>query len=96
MSPLPPGPHVFRICRAEFCRSAGSDLLIDHAEKRLGIKLGGTTGDGIFTLEAIYCLGNCGHSPSLLLDGTPYGSVSTQVIDSLVEDVRRRSRETTK
>ena len=77
--------HILRICRAEFCRSKGSDSLIEHIEARLGAKLGETTADGTFALEAVYCIGNCAHPPSLLLDGKPYGQVSTQVADLLIE-----------
>jgi len=81
-----PAPHVLRICRAEFCHSTGSDQLIEHVEKRLGAKLGETTADGSFTLDAVYCLGNCGHSPAVLLDGKPYGRVSAQVADFLIDE----------
>jgi formate dehydrogenase subunit gamma len=65
--------------------------VIDHVEKRLGAKLGETTPDGSFTLDAVYCLGNCALSPAVLLDGKPYGRVSAQVADFLIDDVRRRA-----
>jgi formate dehydrogenase subunit gamma len=87
-----PVRHILRICRAEFCQSTGSDQLIDHVEMRLGAKLGETTADGSFTLDAIYCLGNCGQSPAVLLDGKPYGHVSAQVADFLIDDARGASR----
>jgi formate dehydrogenase subunit gamma len=69
----------------------GCERVIDHVEKRLGAKLGETTADGSFTLDAIYCLGNCALSPAVLLDGKPYGRVSAQVADFLIDDVRRRA-----
>ena len=78
---------MLRICRAEFCRSMGSDQLIEHVEARLDAKLGETTADGSLALEAVYCIGNCAHPPSLLLDGKPYGRVSAQVADLLIEQV---------
>jgi formate dehydrogenase subunit gamma len=87
----PPGRHTLKMCRAESCQSMGCDRLIEHVEKRLGAKLGETTPDGSFTLDAIYCLGNCALSPAVMLDGKPYGRVSAQVADFLIDDVRRRA-----
>jgi formate dehydrogenase subunit gamma len=78
-------PHILRICRAEFCQSTGCDPLIEHVENRLGAKLGETTSDGRFTLDAVYCIGNCANSPALYLDGEPYGPVSARVVDYLIE-----------
>jgi len=87
----PPGRHVLKMCRAEACQSMGCDQLIDHVEGRLKIRLGQTTADGSFTLDAVYCLGNCSLSPAVMLDGKPYGRVSTQVADFLIDDAQRRS-----
>lgn len=86
----PPGQHILKMCRAEACQSMGCDAVIEHVEKRLGAKLGETTADGVFTLDAVYCLGNCALSPSAMLDGKPYGRVSAQVADFLIDDATRR------
>jgi formate dehydrogenase subunit gamma len=87
----PPGRHVLRICRAEACQSMGCESLVHHVEKRLGVKVGETTPDRSFTVEAVYCLGNCALSPSAMLDGRPYGRVSPQVADFLIDSARRHS-----
>ncbi len=86
----PPGKHVLKMCRAESCQSMGCDDVIAHVEKRLGAKLGETTADGSFTLSPIYCLGNCSLSPAVMLDGKPYGRVSKEVADFLIDDAQRR------
>jgi len=86
----PPGKHVLKMCRAEACQSMGCDAVIGHVENRLGAKLGETTADGNFTLDAVYCLGNCALSPAVMLDGKPYGRVSAQVADFLIDDARKR------
>jgi formate dehydrogenase subunit gamma len=86
-----PGRHVLKMCRAEACQSMGCDALIRHVEQRLGVELGGTTPDQSFTLEQVFCLGNCALSPAVLFDGKPYGRVSPQVADFLIEDARRRA-----
>ena len=80
----PPGEHVLRICRAEACQAMGCDALIHHVESRLGAKLGETTADGAFTLEPVYCLGNCALSPSVMLDGKLHGRVSAKKADALI------------
>jgi formate dehydrogenase subunit gamma len=87
----PPGRHVLRICRAEACQSMGCNGLIEHVEKRLGVKLGETTADGNFTVEPVYCLGNCALSPAVMLDAQPYGRVSATVADALIDGIERRA-----
>ena len=85
----PPGRHVLRICRAESCQAMGCDALIEHVEKRAGVRLGETTPDGSLTVEQVFCLGNCALSPAVLLDGEPYGRVSPNVADFLIDSSRR-------
>ena len=87
----PPGRHTLKMCRAESCQAMGCNALIEHVERRLGVKLGETTGDGSFTVDAVYCLGNCALSPAMMLDGKPYGRVSPQVADFLIDDAQRRT-----
>jgi formate dehydrogenase subunit gamma len=86
----PPGRHVLQMCRAEACQSMGCDAVIQHVENRLGVKLGQTTPDGSLTVEPVFCLGNCALSPAVMLDGKPYGRVSSEVADFLIDDARRR------
>ena len=87
----PPGRHVLKICRAEACQSMGCDRLIQHIEGRLGVKLGQTTDDRSLTVDQVFCLGLCALSPAMMLDGKPYGRVSPQVADFLIDDVRRKA-----
>jgi formate dehydrogenase subunit gamma len=86
----PPGAHKLYMCRAESCQSMGCTELIDHVEKKLDAKLGETTKDGAFTLNAIYCLGNCANSPAIMLDGQPYGRVTPQTADLILDDIARK------
>jgi formate dehydrogenase subunit gamma len=86
----PPGRHILRMCRAEACQSMGCEGMIRHVEDRLGVKLGETAEDGSFTLEPVFCLGNCALSPAIMLDGKLFGRVSSQVADFLIDDVRGR------
>jgi formate dehydrogenase subunit gamma len=67
----------------------GCEKLVEHVEKRAGVKLGETTHDGSLTVEQVFCLGNCALSPAVLLDGQPYGRVTPNIADFLVESSRR-------
>lgn len=85
----PAGRHVIRICRAEACQARGSRALEAHAKKALGIDFGQTTADGAVTLEAVYCLGNCGCGPSVLVDGDDLrANVTPERFDALVRSAR--------
>jgi formate dehydrogenase subunit gamma len=84
-----PARHLLRVCRAESCQSMGSDSLLRHIENRLGIPLGGTTEGGSITLQPIFCLGSCKMSPAVMLDDTVYGGVTPEVIDCLIDGIRR-------
>lgn len=87
----PPGRHVVRICRAEACQALGARALEAHAKQVLGIGLHETTGDGAITLEPVYCLGNCGCGPSLLIDHDElHARVTPQAFDELVDALRKQ------
>ncbi|HEX4073982.1 MAG TPA: formate dehydrogenase subunit gamma [Candidatus Acidoferrales bacterium] len=87
----PPGKHVLKMCRAEACQSMGCESTIRHVEKRLGVRLGETTDDRGFTVDAVYCLGNCALSPAVMLDGKLYGRVSREVADFLIDSAQRHA-----
>lgn len=80
----PPGRNVIRLCRAESCQAMGAVALAEHVRARLGVGFGETTRDGAFTLEPVYCLGNCGCSPAMMLNDELYGRVSPERFDELL------------
>jgi formate dehydrogenase subunit gamma len=82
----PPGRNVIRLCRAESCQAMGAVALAEHVRERLGVEFGETTRDGDFTLEAVYCLGNCGCSPAMVLNDELYGRVSLEHFDRLLAE----------
>lgn len=82
----PPGKHTVSICRAEACQSMGADDLVAHAKKRLGVDFHETTADGVFSLEPVFCLGNCACSPAAMIDGRLYGRVTPKRFDELVAE----------
>lgn len=87
----PAGRHVVKICRAEACQSMHTERLCRHAEGKLGAKFGETSADGTFTLEAVYCLGNCALSPAIMIDGDLFGCVDNERFDAIVADLDREA-----
>ena len=85
------GKHVIQVCRAEACQSMGSEHLARHAQQRLHIQFHETTADGRFSLEPVYCLGNCACSPAVMIDGELHGRVSPERFDALIAEHEERS-----
>jgi formate dehydrogenase subunit gamma len=86
----PPGTHTVSVCRAESCQAVGGDALAAHARQRLGVDFHETTSDGRFSLEPVYCLGNCACSPAVMVDGRLHGRVTPEHFDALLAEVDRK------
>jgi formate dehydrogenase subunit gamma len=81
----PAGRHTIRICQAEACQAMGAAALTRHAVARTAAGLKETSPDGRFTLEPVYCLGNCACSPSVMIGERVHGRVSPERLDRLLE-----------
>ena len=88
----PAGRHVIYLCRAEACQAMGARALEAHAKRKLGVDFHQTTRDGAFTLEPVYCLGNCACSPSVLIDGELHGRVDAERFDALLVETQQARR----
>jgi formate dehydrogenase subunit gamma len=85
----PAGRHVLRICRAEACQANGAEALLEHARRVLGCADHATTADGAFTLEPVYCLGQCACGPALWLDADElHARMTPEKLDALIADKR--------
>ena len=80
----PPGKHLVSLCRAEACQSMGADALAEHVKSRLGVDFHETTTDGQFSLEPVFCLGNCACSPAAMVDGELHGRLTPERIDAVI------------
>ena len=81
----PPGRHLIRICTGESCVANHCGRLLDALADELRIGFGATTPDGRFTLEKVYCVGNCAVSPSVMIDEDVHGRVSPGEVTDLLE-----------
>jgi len=88
----PPGRNVIKVCRAESCQAAGGVALAEHIKRRLGVDFGETTHDHAFTLEAVYCLGNCACSPAAVIGDELFGRVTPSRFDEKIAHLNRLGR----
>ena len=84
----PPGQHTLQICQAESCQAMGSAALTEHAKSLLKIGFHETTVDQAYSLEPVYCLGNCACSPAVMIDDEVYGRVTSERLEQLLSEVR--------
>ncbi|MHB9037174.1 MAG: NADH-quinone oxidoreductase subunit NuoE [Armatimonadota bacterium] len=80
----PVGKHVIMVCDSVSCWVMGEERLIDHLQRKLGIKPGETTPDGLFTLLPTVCLGHCEQAPVMMLDGEIVGNLTEEKIDEIL------------
>ena len=83
----PVGRYLINICGTMSCALLGAEDLMHHAEERLGIKLGGTTPDGRFTLERAECQAACTEAPCLQVNYRYRFRVTNEEFDRLVDDL---------
>jgi NADH-quinone oxidoreductase subunit E len=84
----PVGRHLISICTNIACLLNGGYELLEHAEKSLGVRAGGRTADGEFTLEEVECIALCGNAPCLTVNWRFFGDVTNDAFDRLVDDLR--------
>ncbi|MCX7900493.1 MAG: NAD(P)H-dependent oxidoreductase subunit E, partial [Methylocystis sp.] len=84
----PHGRHTLKICRAESCQSMGAEKQAKDFLAKLKLDWGQTTPDGALTVEPVYCLGLCAHSPSALYDDEPIGMVDGAKLDEIAAEAR--------
>lgn len=85
----PRGRHIVRVCESPPCQLMGAESLLDVLEDSLGVRVGETTRDGVFTLETSSCLGVCGVAPAMMIDEELYGNLTRERVVAVVDAVRR-------
>ena len=90
----PVGTYVLDVCRTTPCMLRGSDDLITHLEKKLGVHCGETTKDGMFTLKGVECLGSCGTAPMLQCGAQFHENLTIERADALIDELRTKNSRT--
>ena len=84
----PTGKYRIAVCLGTACYVKGSQNILDELEKQLGIKAGGSTSDGLFTLEATRCLGCCGLAPVMMVNDEVYGRLTVKDVKDILAKYR--------
>ena len=84
----PKGKNVVGYCLGTACYVKGAQQVIDKFSELLGIKPGETSEDGLFTLDALRCIGACGIAPAVQINGTVYPKMSVDKVAPLIEQYR--------
>ena len=89
----PVGTHVVAVCTNIACLLGGAAELLEHAETSLGVNTGGTTADGVITLEEAECLADCDRAPCVQVNHRFVGAQTPGTFDVLVADLRSGARD---
>jgi NADH-quinone oxidoreductase subunit E len=82
------GRYCVNVCTNISCQLLGAYELLEHAEERIGVKAGGTTADGLFTLEDVECIAACTEAPAIQVNYRYRYKVTNADLDRLLDDLR--------
>ena len=88
----PVGKCLIEVCHTGPCWLRGSDDIVAYLEKKLGVKPGETTADGMFTIKTVECLGSCGTAPMLQCGADYHENLTEDKVDTLLEQWRNSSK----
>jgi len=84
----PVGKYVIHVCDSIICWMNGYESIRDFLSQKLGIKMGETTSDGLFTLLPVCCIGYCDRAPAILINRKVYGPLTPEKLDKILEELR--------
>ena len=84
------GKYEIQVCLGTACYIRGGDDLLKALEKELGIGLNSTTPDGLFSIEAVRCLGCCGLAPVIVVNGNVHGRLTAKDVPAIIEQYRKQ------
>jgi len=90
---LPMGKYVVRACAGTACHVSGARMIIETIEDELGIEVGDTTEDGLFTLNTVACIGCCSLAPVIMINDDTHGRLTPASLRKLLKEYRRKERE---
>ena len=85
---MPKGKYVIGCCLGTACYVKGAQQVIDKFSELLGIKPGETSADGLFTLDALRCIGACGIAPAVSINGKVYPKLTVDAVPRVIEEYR--------
>jgi len=83
------GKNLIRACAGTACHVSGSKMIIETIEDELGIEVGGTTEDGLFTLFTVACIGCCSLAPVIMVNDDTHGRLTPAMLRKLLREYKR-------
>ncbi len=91
----PKGKCVIEVCRTSSCWLRGANEIISHLEHKLGIGVGETTADGMFTIKTVECLGSCGTAPMMMIGAQFHEDLTYEKVDGILDQCRTENKRKT-
>ncbi len=85
-----PGKYIIQVCLGTACYLRGGDDLMQELETILNISPGQVTDDGLFSIEAVRCIGCCGLAPVIMIGGEVFGKLTAEDVPGIIADFRAR------
>jgi NADH-quinone oxidoreductase subunit E len=89
----PVGKHIVKVCHGTACHVQNADKITDALIDALGVPDGGTTEDGLFTLESVACLGCCSLAPVMMIGDETYGKLTGPESVKIVKNIRIKEKQ---
>ena len=86
----PKGKYIIGCCLGTACYVKGAQNVIDKFSEILGIKPGQTTADGLFTLDALRCIGACGIAPAVSISGTVHPKMTVDKVPAIIKELKEK------
>lgn len=84
----PKGKYPISVCTGTACYVRGAEKILEALQKELGLKLGGVTEDGLFSLDSLRCVGACGLAPVMLVGKDVHGKVKPEDVKKIIENYK--------
>jgi NADH-quinone oxidoreductase subunit E len=90
----PRGKYVIRVCKSPLCNMIDGNELLDHIKHNIGIELGETSNDQMFSVEASECLGHCAEAPVMMINDGVYKDLDSDKIKNIFQNIKLNDRNT--
>ena len=84
------GKYLIQVCTNISCGLMGAESLKEYLLKKLNVKEGGISEDGLFTVVSVECLGSCTTAPMMQVNQTYYENLTKEKVDEILNDLREK------
>ena len=89
----PKGKYPISVCMGTACYVRGGEKVLDEFRRQLGIEVGGTTPDGLFSLDSLRCVGACGLAPVVMIGPRVYGRLKVTDVKGILDEIQALEKE---